>query len=319
MSVKKTLIILSYNVWMLDAPFQLGALDVKARAAAMPQALSATGADVIAMQEVWSPKHKILFTEEFKKLGYNYSFYENGPSRFWLRGFFGNGLLIVSKVPLIKPESKSERVMSFSHYTRLDEYFAGKGALRVDLQIDTANTISFYNTHLGAVSFNPLTRDYNSRHESARQQQAKELFSFIKSTHQQNPIILVGDFNAHYKIFSEDQLSHSYRPDHLSLTTHPYSQDALALVDSFHSHNGELTGQYSHGAEKNPYVNHAPVYRFRVPQRTLDYIYVSKNEKLEIAHSEILMTENVLIPGRSQELPLSDHFAILTRINLRHS
>lgn len=316
MSIKKTLVILSYNVWMLDAPFRLGALDVKARGEALPQALSTTGADIIALQEVWSKKYKIDFAQKFKKLGYEYSFFENAPSNIWLRGIFGNGLLIVSKVPLQVPQVQSERVIAFRDYTRSDEYFAGKGALRVDVQAGPQTTISFYNTHLGAVSFNPLTRQYNSRHEKARQNQARELFNFVKSTHHQNPIILAGDFNTHYKIFSDDQLSHSYAPDHLSLTTSPYSESAMGLVDSYHALNGEFTEKYSHDTEMNLYGDHKPVYRFRAPRRTLDYIYVSKNKNIEVSHSEIALTENVQIPGRKQKLPLSDHFAILTRINL---
>lgn len=316
MSFKKTLVILSYNVWMLDAPFQLGALDVEARGAALPQAISRTGADVIALQEVWSPKHKAQLAVGLKQQGYEYSYYENAPRRWWLRGVFGNGLLIASKIPLNKPEVKNERVMSFNTYTRHDEYFAGKGALNVNLQITPQMTVSFYNTHLGAVSYNPLTRRYNHKHELARQNQAQELFNFIKATHRENPIIVAGDFNAHYKIFSEDRLSHTYGPDHLNLTTYPYSEKAMGLIDSYHALNGEFTDQYTHDADINLYHEHRPVYKFKSPQRTLDYIYVSKNEKLEVAQSQVALTENILIPGRSKALPLSDHFGVLTRIEV---
>ncbi len=316
MFIKNTLTILSYNVWMLDAPFKLGALDVKARAAAIPQVLCETGADVIALQEVWSSRHKKFFAEEFKKLGYEYSFYENAPVNLLMRRLFGNGLLIVSKVPIVKSKSKHERVMAFSHYTRSDEYFAGKGALSVDLQVTPEITISFYNTHLGAVSVNPKTGRSDLLHEQARQRQAGELFSFIKKTHKKNPIIVVGDFNTHYKIFEEDGLTHSYAPDHQNLTTFPYSETGMALIDSYHSINGEFSEKYTHDTAMNLYGDHMPVYRFRAPKRTLDYIYVSRNEQLEICHSEIVLTENILIPGRAKPLPLSDHFGILTRINL---
>lgn len=317
MSFKKTLTILSYNAWILDAPFKLGALDVKARAAALPAALAETGADVMALQEVWSSKYKKFFLQELKKYGYEYSFYENAGSNLFLRGLFGNGLLVVSKVPILKPDLKNERVMSFRHHTRIDEYFAGKGALRVDLQPTTEMTISFYNTHLGAVSFKPQLGRTDPRQEQARQAQAEELFKFIQSTHKENPIIVAGDFNTHYKIFSEDGLSHSYAPDHLNLTSGPYSDRGMALVDSFHLINGEFSEKFTHDTEKNLYGDHMPVYRFRAPRRTLDYIYVSQNEQLEIGQSEIVLTENVLITGREKPLPLSDHFGILTRINLK--
>ncbi len=316
MSQIRTLTILSYNAWMLDAPFKLGALDVKARAAAIPKSLCETGADVIALQEVWSSRHKKFFADEFKKLGYEYSFYENAPFNWLLRRLFGNGLLIVSKVPLVKSNLRHERVMAFSHYTRRDEHFAGKGALFVNLQVTPETTISFYNTHLGAVSMNPKTGRVDLSHEQARQNQAVELFKFIKETHKENPIIVVGDFNTHYKIFSEDGLSHSYAPDHQNLTAFPYSEKGMALIDSFHSIHGEFSEKYTHNTEKNLYGDHRPVYRFRAPNRTLDYIYVSRNEDLEICHSEIVLTENILIPGRAKPLPLSDHFGILTRIKL---
>lgn len=310
----KKISILTYNAWMVDAPFNLSSLDIPARAKAMPQALSETGADVIALQEVWPDKYKIQFIQEFKKYGYIHSFYKNLSSGILYRGYVGNGLLILSKIPLQIPKSNNEVAMSFSDFTRLDEYFSGKGALHVNLLLTEKKVISFYNTHMGAVSFEPEKKTYNLKHESVRQSQGQELFQFIKTTSSSNSMILVGDFNVNFKGSDKENLPALPATDFQRLTCLPISENCLGLKDSFTSIHGDKVTEFTVDAEMNHYIDRSPIYRYHAPKRTLDYIFVSDDAFFKIKSSKIVLKDLLILPDRKESLPLSDHFGVLTEL-----
>ena len=129
-------------------------------------------------------------------MGYPYSYYEDLSPSWLLRGFFGNGLVIVSKYPLETLPELHQRVLGFTDYTRPDEYFACKGVLHVRVNVPGWGLINLYDTHYGAESYEPELKKFNSKQESIRINQAQELFDFIKNTQNDLPVLLMGDLNS---------------------------------------------------------------------------------------------------------------------------
>lgn len=310
--------VLTYNVWMVDFPFELVSHDIEARAAAIPAELAKTEADIIALQEVWPDKKKKSLAEDFKKNGYPYSFYEDLPASWLLRGLFGNGLLIVSKYPLENRPELNQRVLGFTDFTRPDEYFARKGVLHVRANIPEWGVINLYDTHYGAESFVAEEKKFNIKHESARINQAHQVFEFIKNTKDDFPVLLMGDLNSYFKILSDGKFTDQYVPDYVRLTCSPVSDDCLELNDSFHTVNTYNVMVPSVDPELNPYVGTSIAYKGNhPPPRMIDYIFVTKSEKIKAVESKVVLKDKILIPGRKEALPLSDHFGVLTTFQLR--
>lgn len=310
--------VLTYNVWMVDMPFELVSRDINARAAAIPVELAKTGADIIGLQEVWPDQKKKSLNEDFKKVGYPYSYYEDLQPSWLLRGLVGNGLMIVSKYPLETLPELRQRVLGFSDYTRPDEYFARKGALHVRVRVPDWGPINLYNTHYGAESYDPELKKFNIKHESARIDQAHELFDFIKKTKDEWPVLLMGDLNSYFKILSDNKFTDQFIADYVRLTCAPVSDDCLELNDSFHTVNSYDKIIPTVDGNRNPYVGSSFAYKTNhPPPRMIDYIFVTKTEKLKPVESKIVLDEKIMIPGRAEALPLSDHFGVLSIFELR--
>lgn len=312
----KTLSLLTYNVWMVDMPFGLVSQDIEARAAAIPAAVAKTGADIVALQEVWPDREKKKLAAEFKKNGYPYSYFEDLPVSVFLRGLFGNGLLLVSKYPIETSTNRDERLVAYTGFTRRDEYFAHKGALHIVVDISGWGKLNVYDTHLGAESYVPELGQFDQQHEADRQKQAQELFDFVLKTKGENPVALMGDFNSYSKSLKKNKFEGDSLSDYQRLTCSPSSSGCLNLTDSFESLHPEDMKDVTINKAENPYVDSAFLYKNSPPPRTIDYIFISKSPQIKILESSIVMTEHLKISNREKELPLSDHYGVLTRINL---
>jgi endonuclease/exonuclease/phosphatase family metal-dependent hydrolase len=62
--------ILTYNVWLAPS---LIARDVARRAARLPLAIARTGADIVALQEVWLGRHRDALVRDLNHAGYPHS------------------------------------------------------------------------------------------------------------------------------------------------------------------------------------------------------------------------------------------------------
>ncbi len=313
-----TLKVLTYNVWMVDAPFKLGSLDIEPRAAAIPGFVAALNPDIVLLQEVWPDSQKLNLLSGFKKNGYPFSFYEDIPASILMRGLVGNGLLVISRYPIEPINDPSHRVLAFSDFTRPDEYFARKGALHVKVSVPELGSVDIYNTHLGAVSFIPEKRQFNQAYNSSRKNQMAELVQFIRKTRSTVPLILAGDINTHFKTYNGSEFTTDYVSDYSWLTClGARTADCLDLNNTFNSVHGEKHSAATSDHKTNAYGATSPVYTGHGPAQMLDYIYVSKSPRLEIAGSEVVFTSPLNIPEREKTLPLSDHFGVLTTFTLR--
>ena len=62
--------VLTLNAWLLRLGRFRVARDLGARTARIPEAVAATGADVVALQEVWPPRVAAVLARRFAALGW---------------------------------------------------------------------------------------------------------------------------------------------------------------------------------------------------------------------------------------------------------
>jgi endonuclease/exonuclease/phosphatase family metal-dependent hydrolase len=311
----KSLKILTYNVWMVQLPFELGSKDINARTAAIPHYAAQTGADIIALQEVWPDHRKISLARIFKKLGYPYSYFE-GQNSTTFRGMIGNGLFIVSKYPMFVAKDPKQRLLTFSSYTRTDEYPTYKGALRVKIQVPELGMIDFYNAHLGAVTFDTDKKTFDSEETRSREIQAWELYQFIQSTKSSEEVIVAADLNTHYKLFSNSKYTENYATDYTHLTClGASSAQCLNLRDTYREKNAEAERAATFDTANNIYAGPGGYFE-NEPPGMIDYIFVSRSKRFSVASSTLALNESVVIPARKDAKPLSDHYGVLTTLDL---
>jgi endonuclease/exonuclease/phosphatase family metal-dependent hydrolase len=315
-SEARPLKILTYNVWMVQLPFELGSKEINARTAAIPHYIAQTGADIIGLQEVWPDHRKISLTRIFKKLGYPYSYFESQNSTSF-RGMIGNGLLIVSKFPMFVSKNLQQRLLTFSSYTRADEYPTFKGALRVKIQVPELGMIDFYNAHLGAVTFDSKKKTFDAEETRSREIQAWEFYQFIQSTKSSDEVIVAADLNTHYKLFSDSKYSENYATDYSHLTcSGSTSAQCLSLRDTYREINGVANATATFDTANNIYAGPGGYFE-NEPPGMIDYIFVSNSNRLNVTGSRIALSDSVVIPGRKEAKPLSDHYGILTTLEVK--
>ncbi len=289
--------ILSLNTRFLKVPLGVElADDIESRLKKMPQAISDTGADVVGMQEVWDPKIRKNLVSALKALGYTYSVFKDQRSGA-PRGLMGNGLLIVSKFPL----DQSVSSMSFSDYTRKDEYLTYKGAIKTRVKLPDLGWTDLYNTHLGAITFDEDANEYVQEQEEIKLHQAKELADWIKATRTQSEMIMTADLNAHYLRFEDGRFGGKFSDVYFLLT---YKKDGLTLVDTYRQINrGYFSSTFTFNAA-NPYVSRGSF--SNIPSEVEDYILVSRSKRLSVIHSEVTFS--------GKEELISDHYGVLTTL-----
>lgn len=183
----KSLRLLSYNVALLEAK-ALGLLSVmssphlNARRELLPEAIFATEADVIFLQEVWVGSVK-FFEDVAEKNGYT-PFSSNKKN-------YDDGLMLLVKNDFMNDAKMlSVRAIRFNTQSYLETYgtlSVARGMIRISLDHKRLGTVHLYNTHL--LSF----RGY----WEGRIHQARELGqNIVESTHEDDLVFVGGDMNA---------------------------------------------------------------------------------------------------------------------------
>ena len=361
--------VLTLNTWLLTVadlvkigktsltPIQI-ASDIEYRLFIMADEIAKTDADIVALQEVWDDNlrsqlirsmhakgyHQLAFKEEIDKTMLTESrgfFSKHFPLSSILlssrRGKVGNGLLLFSKQDFIISPTVNQ--LSFTNYTRPDEFGVIKGAIHVEIFIPDYGTIDFFVSHLGAVSpvMDKKTKrflGYNSEHTSIRLQQALELKHFVE-THSKNPVqIIAVDLNTH-------PFQYDTKTGNFSKAEHSkeYSVFSKEFTDSFNKTHPtlDLNTVSTFDTKSNPYAGDG-VFK-KLPPELIDYIFINKNQDdIKPVSSEIVFTKpieqifhhkgdiiNVVAPtfpayAQTLRYPqdikpskhLSDHYGVLT-------
>lgn len=306
-----TLRILTFNTWLLRTPlgFDL-AKDIDERFSRLPAALAATDADVLCLQEVWSPWLRRTLAEQMLRRGFPFAAGVVpdlrprgwGPLRF-SRGFFGNGLMVLSRFPIVGTRPS----LDFRAYTRPDEIFVQKGAIGVEIEVGSGNRVLVCNSHLGAVSFSPGQGTYHKKHLQRRLHQSRELVSWLAGLGHALPVFLAVDLNVHTRAWSRGEHSERLSREVALLLGERLKKFSFAEASlELRAHHPIPQWTFHSG---NPYV--ASGFFGHLPNEVTDYLFYRPVQGWG-AHR----VQRVFVPERMPELlpgiePLSDHYGVL--------
>lgn len=317
MSHPFTLNVLTLNTWLLRTPlgFDL-ASDINSRAKLIPQKVVELGAEIVILQEVWHPTLRRELFSAFTRLGYPYSTWKEENEReidrrdFLLkfgsltklkelsREIMQSGLIIFSKYPL-KPDIQK---LVFRDHTRADEVFVEKGAVKTQVFLPKVGWADLYNAHLGAVSFDGETQDFNAKECFARKCQTSELSDWIRKTQDSEFRIMGVDLNAHYHGYHAGKYQNDISEEFsMMICPPPYG---AGLIDSFTFRNGIGEEPAFTDESKNPYKNSG--HFASSPDAVLDYVFASRNKHFEPLHSRLVFNQECL----------SDHYGVLSSFAL---
>ena len=169
----------SLNIWAL--PFGL-APGATGRINAIAQRLPSVNADVIGLQEVWTPIARQTLVDGGRQAGFK---------AIWHRpmSFGGSGLLVLSKLPILESHFTAFNVRGSPERLDHSDYHGGKGFIRLVLETPTG-PIQVINTHLHARYARSTESDI---YLGVRAAQATQIALAINRA--QGPVIAMGDFN----------------------------------------------------------------------------------------------------------------------------
>lgn len=171
--------VLTLNVWAL--PFGL-ARHTSERMAAIAARLVALDADVVALQEVWTPSARETLLRAGRQSGHVHVWHR--PQRFG-----GSGLLLLSRRPLRSAEFVAYSAAGLPQRVQHADYWGGKGFVVAEIDTPTGPVV-LVSTHLHAGYVEPgLTDEY----VGVRTAQIVELARHLADI--EAPVVLVGDLN----------------------------------------------------------------------------------------------------------------------------
>lgn len=306
--------VLTLNAWLLN--FALNAEvsdDIEDRLKVLPALVAEDAdADVVTLQEVWSTRARDALIAGFRDAGYAYSIFR--PKAAQPEALLGNGLLIVSRFPL-DPDFES---INFSVYTRPDEVFAKKGAIRTSFQAPGGVWVDLYASHLGAVTFEDRTLEFNAEQVRKNLQQAVELAQFIRRSAKSPVQILGADLNSHFQRWISGAWSEEASAVYALFT----GADGMNWLDVFASAQGRLpeADEFSFNSD-NPYV--AGGMFSKAPSETEDYLLMNPNPWIVPVYARVVFRDALpesLVPRFGlKNLPkrLSDHYGVVATFEVR--
>ena len=312
-SASSALRVLQLNTWQLRIFGIDPTVDRVERLKILPEMIAETGADVIALEEVWKTKDKNTVVREMRKRGYPYS---NFTTR---RFILGDGLVVVSKFPIIAAENSPV----YRPATTFEESFAHKRAKHLVLLVPELGAVDFFMTHVGATAFDVNKDEYYPTQKKNQDLQLKQFSDWIKGHRSSKFIIISGDLNSHYQEYdSHGQFFGRYSIGYQNLIKGT-CQDGSDLVNTYLVANGKTVTDPADAtySQDNPYA--AGGLFGGTPNEDEDYIFTCANESLKIASSEIIFKDS--IPQSYQDkyhldkLPLriSDHYGVFTTFKVQ--
>ena len=252
----------------------------------------------------------MIFLIEHLSEHYPYCTFDDSKSGFFK--LFADGLIIFSKHPIENHPSqgcaKPSHTLRFSEFTRADEAFISKGAIRVEIRHPELGVIDFYNAHLGALSFDAEQNGYNPAHEQVVRKQAREFINFVQNTRTiiSSQTILAIDLNRHFKAWQNGFDSH-----HTLGREYQSILATLGAIDTFMQANGldprTTSDIYTYDSHTNP---NAAGYVFAGdPPTFIDYIF-SIGESLQPTESRMIFTQPF------DGYYLSDHYGLMTSFEI---
>ena len=289
------LTLLQFNAWLLKLPF-FRAKDFKERKKHLPDYLAAENADVISLMEIWVQRDKEYMVSEMRERGYPYSFYT--PHRFGL----GDGLLFLSRYPIIESLTSKPYV----HFTRFTEYFAAKRIAKIVVELPSGETAAFFQTHLGAVTFQESSMLFSKKGSDKLATQIEELIAFIRDHSPEKYVFLAGDLNFHYhEHLHSKEYEKKYSKEYLALIR-PFGDGMMGFQNSFLEGKAlkEIDPFVPTYSQNNPYVARSESQHY--PDGTLDYIFHRPVDGLKAVDASVIFDTHAPPENRI----LSDHYGL---------
>jgi endonuclease/exonuclease/phosphatase family metal-dependent hydrolase len=318
--------VLTFNAWLLrPLPGLDISRDTDLRAWVMPDHLAATGADVIALQEVWSGSLRRQLIGAMAARGYGFSLYnpyDDGAGSTLLRGAFGDGLLILSKYPLLVPD---EWLLRYDGYTRTDEWFVHKGVLHAVVMAPLADPVHLFTSHLGAVSFENDASRFTPGEVAVRDNQIAQLMAWARRVAPSAPVVMALDANVNIFDWSSAhrRWSHSLAHGYQQLAGDMQLPLRDAHLEANHRTPKDEFADPTHTSSRaNTYVREDTHFAGS-PDCRIDYIFVSAGIRATVTRRvfdhPLTMTPALreYFGTTTAEVFLSDHFGVVADLDVR--
>jgi len=171
--------LLTLNVWALPEPL---AADVAGRLHRIGEQLPLLGADVAALQEVWTQKARQQLAAAAHRAGYPHVWHNRASLR-------NSGLMLLSRLPLHQPRFRRFTLGGLPQRLHHGDYYGGKGFVGVELATPE-HTLSLINTHLVA---RYRDREGPDEYRGHRAAQVVEIAAAVNRCPE--PVVALGDFN----------------------------------------------------------------------------------------------------------------------------
>lgn len=286
---------LTLNLGLLDLRFA-GISIVKTpyiseRLKIIPQKLIDSESDIIAIQEIYKPAHKIFLIEKLKRT-YPHIAYANENRKLAIN----NSLMIFSKYPI-----ESTYIEFFSSNPPGEYLFDSKGFLIVDINVPDFGMLKVCNLHLTAGG--PLYAHESKRSILLRHKQLRQVLSKLNKLNNHN-VILLGDFN-----FSQEISSENYR----------FLQH-YGFIDAFNEYNLNHRTNYSFNTwDPKNYLNISTGLFKNSPPQKVDHILFSKevNKKVSVKNAQVLFQEPIVATGNNGSVTISDHYGLMIELDFK--
>jgi endonuclease/exonuclease/phosphatase family metal-dependent hydrolase len=285
-----TLTLLTFNVGLVRVAiagitvFEPAPL-IPERLAALPGALTSSGANIVALQEVFRTAHRrqiIGATQD----AYPYVAWAEAPA-------FGlsSGLLILSDRPLEKPQQ-----LKYSRHPLDERIYAQKGLLAATIDAGPLGPLRLVNVHTTAGG---KFRDYNAPKTTAlRSHQLTEVLE-VAAMPSSGPTLLVGDFNT-----GPGAAEQNYREilgaGYIDLVKDANAGIPEADLCTWDPEQPLANGKDDHKGEP----------------RRLDHVFIAEKDRarLDVEEARIVFREPVVPVSGGRMVPLSDHYGVLLRL-----
>ncbi len=285
-----TLSLLTFNVGLVrvaiagitvfePAPF------ISERLAALPAALAASGANVIALQEVFRSDHRKQIIEATRD-AFPYAAWAEAPA-------FGlsSGLLILSDRPL-----EEARQLRYSQHPLDERLYAKKGLLTATIDAGALGPLRLVNVHTTAGG---KFLDYDATKTMAlRSRQLAEILE-IAAMPSDAPTLLLGDFNTGLGA-AEQNYREILGAGYVDLVKDANAGTPETDLCTWNPEQPLANGKGDHKGEP----------------RRLDHVFVAEKDRarLKVEEARIVFRETVVPLSGGRMVPLSDHYGVLMRL-----
>jgi endonuclease/exonuclease/phosphatase family metal-dependent hydrolase len=250
---------------------------VQRRLEAAPRQLIGSGADIVALQEVYDRRHRRYLANAVKDT-YPYAY---GVGDRW--SMFSNGLMVLSRHPIV-----SGSYAPAPGFGLLERAISRKGYLCVEIEVPNIGRLRLINVHLtvSGMFFPSVERVDDERRRD-------EIAHLVHLADGSDSAILLGDFNC-----SPDVHGNHYR----HITDAGYVDSFVAAGET----GDGFTWDVANALNRNgPYKNS--------PSQRIDHIFIPRAllARLSLVGGVVTFDEPSVSIGGSKRVTLSDHYGMM--------